>query len=226
MGATDDDDHGKRDPATDVVHLGRAPFDYDGFVNVPVYRGSTVLYPTMESLEKKSQPYSYGRRGTPTVHALENALTKLAGRRHQAHRVGISGRHHRAPPRLPASDHNSHRRYRLSATRQFCDYLLKRLGIETEYYDPLIGGGIAKLFRANTRLVYVESPDPRPSRCRTFPPSPRPRAIKTSGSSRRNTWASPLFCRPWLSAADVVIEAGTKYLGRSCRRASGRDHIQ
>ncbi len=213
MGATDDDDHGKRDPATDVVHLGRAPFDYDGFVNVPVYRGSTVLYPTMESLEKKSQPYTYGRRGTPTVHALENALTKLAGGADT--KLTASGYQAVTTALLAfaeAGDHILMVDTVYQPTRQFCDYLLKRLGIETEYYDPLIGGGIAKLFRANTRLVYVESPGSQTFEMQDIPAIAEAARNKNIWVLADNTWASPLFCRPLALGADVVIEAGTKYL--------------
>src|SRR6476619_2416996 len=66
-------------PETEVVHLGRAPFEHHGFVNPPVYRGSTVLYPTLETLKSRKQPYSYGRRATPTTRALEDAIAHLEG---------------------------------------------------------------------------------------------------------------------------------------------------
>ena len=64
---------------TRLVHAGRSPRDQHGFVNPPVYRGSTVLFPTTASLENRDQEYTYGRRGTPTLRALEQALTELEG---------------------------------------------------------------------------------------------------------------------------------------------------
>ena len=67
----------RRSAATDVVHVGRQPFDQHGFVNTPSYRGSTVLFPTLEQLKSRSQRYTYGRRGTPTTRALEEALCHL-----------------------------------------------------------------------------------------------------------------------------------------------------
>jgi cystathionine beta-lyase len=97
-------------------------------------------------------------------------------------------------------------------TRQFCDYLLTRIGVETEYYDPLIGAGIEKLVRPNTRLLYVESPGSQTFEMQDIP------AIAGVARGRNiwvladNTWASPLYCQPLELGADVVIEAGTKYL--------------
>ena len=74
-----EDGRKSRRPATDVVHLGRDPAAQHGFVNTPVYRGSTVLFPTLNALKERTQPYTYGRRATPTTRALEEALTELAG---------------------------------------------------------------------------------------------------------------------------------------------------
>jgi cystathionine beta-lyase len=79
MAGKDDSSEGAPRPETDVVHLGRAPFEQHGFVNPPVYRGSTVLYPSLEALKTRKQPYTYGRRATPTTRALEDAIVHLEG---------------------------------------------------------------------------------------------------------------------------------------------------
>jgi cystathionine beta-lyase len=212
MGKTDND-HADTAPATEVVHLGRDPFAQHGFVNTPVYRGSTVLYPTLESLEAKTQPYTYGRRGTPTVRALESALTALAGGADT--KLTASG-YQAVTTALFAfaqsGDHILMVDTVYQPTRQFCDHLLKRLGVETEYYDPLLGADVARLFRPNTRLVYVESPGSQTFEVQDIP------AIASRARERNiwvladNTWASPLYCQPLALGADVVIEAGTKYL--------------
>lgn len=55
-------------------------------------------------------------------------------------------------------------------TRLFCAGLLAKMGIETEYYDPLIGAGIAALFRPNTTTLFLNPPAPRALRSRTCPP--------------------------------------------------------
>jgi cystathionine beta-lyase len=212
MGKTDND-HADTAPATEVVHLGRDPFAQHGFVNTPVYRGSTVLYPTLESLEAKTQPYTYGRRGTPTVRALESALTALAGGADT--KLTASGYQAVTTALLAfaqSGDHILMVDTVYQPTRQFCDHLLKRLGVETEYYDPLLGADVARLFRPNTRLVYVESPGSQTFEVQDIP------AIASRARERNiwvladNTWASPLYCQPLALGADVVIEAGTKYL--------------
>lgn len=200
-------------PATDVVHSGRAPFETHGFVNTPVYRGSTVLYPTLESLEAKIQPYSYGRRGTPTVRALEDAITKLYGGTDT--KLTASGYQAVTSAILAfveAGDHILVADTVYQPTRQFCDYLLKRLGIETEYYDPALGGGIAARVRDNTRLIYAECPGSQTFEMQDLPALAHVCREKKLWLLADNTWASPLFCKPLALGADVVIEAGTKYL--------------
>ena len=69
----------KHSEATQIVHHGRHPEAQHGFVNTPVYRGSTVLFPTLAKIKSRDQAYTYGRRATPTTHALEEAITELAG---------------------------------------------------------------------------------------------------------------------------------------------------
>lgn len=213
MATTDDDT--PVTPATAVVHLGREPHAHHGFVNVPVYRGSTVLYPTLASLDAMTQAYTYGRRGTPTVRALEDALTRLAGGADT--KLAASGYQAVTTALLAfveAGDHILMVDTTYQPTRQFCDYMLRRLGVETEYYDPLIGSGIARLIRPNTRLVYVESPGSQTFEMQDVPAI----AAAARAASDKiwvladNTWASPLYCQPLALGADVSIEAGTKYL--------------
>ncbi len=213
MGNPDDNDPAHHAPSTEVVHLGRDPFAHQGFVNTPVYRGSTVLYPTLESLEAKTQPYTYGRRGTPTVTALQDALTELAGG--ASTKLTASGYQAVTTALLAfveSGDHILVADTVYEPTRQFCDYLLKRLGVETQYYDPLIGAGIAEHVRPNTRLVYVESPGSQTFEMQDIPAIADAAHAKNIWVLADNTWASPLYCQPLALGADVVIEAGTKYL--------------
>jgi len=97
-------------------------------------------------------------------------------------------------------------------TRHFCDTVLTRLGVETTYYDPLIGSGIGDLIRDNTRLVYVESPGSQTFEMQDLP------AIAEVAHSRDvlvffdNTWGTPLFCQPFALGADISIQAATKYI--------------
>src|SRR3981081_2296463 len=146
---------------TTLVTAGRDTKAQKGFVNPPVVPGATVLYPTAEDLHAHRGEFQYGRRGTPTTKALQEAMVALEGP--QCAGVGL------APSGLAAisttllavlksGDHvlvcdNAYR-----PTRNFCNGMLARYGVETTYFDPLIGAGIAALFKPNTRAVLVEAP--------------------------------------------------------------------
>ena len=148
-------------PATKVVHSGRAPHDNFGFVNPPVYRGSTVLFPTLEKLRNRDQPYTYGRRRHADRQARwrRPSPTLEGGAADGADGVRLPGGHHGASsPSSKAGDHILMVDSVYQPTRKFCDCMLSKLGVETTYYDPLIGAGIAELVRPNTRLIFTESP--------------------------------------------------------------------
>jgi cysteine-S-conjugate beta-lyase len=199
--------------ATAVIHSGRNPEQQFGFVNPPVYRGSTVLYPTVASLNAKSQPYTYGRRGTPTVAALEDAIAQLeGGAKTKLTSSGLQAVSTALLAFVETGDHILVTDSVYQPTRQFCDYVLKRIGVETEYYDPLIGHGLAKRVRPNTRLLYTESPGSQ-----TFEMQDT-RAVSEIAAEKKiwhlmdNTWASPLLFKPLQHGADVSIQAATKYI--------------
>jgi cysteine-S-conjugate beta-lyase len=200
-------------PATEVVHAGRSPHQNFGFVNPPVYRGSTVLYPTVDSLLAKTQPYTYGRRGTPTVTALEEALAKLEG---GAKTKLMSSGYQAVTTALlafvEAGDHILMTDSVYQPTRQFCDYILKRIGVETEYYDPLIGSAIAKKVRSNTRLIYSECPGSQTFEMQDTRVLSDVAVDKKIWHLMDNTWASPLLFKPFEHGVDVSIQAATKYV--------------
>jgi cystathionine beta-lyase len=213
MSSSDDGTKRPRRPATVAVHAGRDPAAQHGFVNPPVYRGSTVLFPSVASLTSKSQRYTYGRRGTPTVDALQQAIaaieggvdTRLTASGYQAVTTAILSF-------VETGDHILVADSVYQPTRQFCDFLLKRIGVETEYYDPLVGAGIARLVRPNTRLIYTESPGSQTFEVQDIP------AIAEVARARKlwlimdNTWASPLYFKAIAHGVDVSIQAATKYL--------------
>lgn len=202
-----------RQDATEVVHLGRSPFDQHGFVNTPVYRGSTVLYPTLEKITSRAQPYTYGRRATPTTRALEDALTALEG---GAATIltssGLAAVSTAILAFVQAGDHILVTDSVYQPTRTFCDKLLARLGVTTTYYDPAIGAGIAALFTASTRLVLVESPGSQTFEMQDLPAIAAAARAKNIWVLADNTWASPLYCKPLSLGADVSIQAATKYV--------------
>jgi cystathionine beta-lyase len=200
-------------PATEVVHSGRDPHACFGFVNPPVYRGSTVLFPTVEKLWKRDQPYVYGRTSTPTVAALEEAMARVEGGAASA--LTASG--YQAVSTaifafVEAGDHILMTDSVYQPTRKFCDQMLKKLGVETTYYDPLIGAGIDKLVRPNTRLIFTESPGSQTFEVQDIPAIAKVCVKRKLWLLLDNTWASPLYFRPFEHGVDVSIQAATKYV--------------
>ena len=213
MSKSDEPSGSKGRPATKVVHSGRNPEAQHGFVNTPVYRGSTVLFPTLAELKSRQQPYTYGRRATPTTRALEEAITSIAGG--AATILTSSGLCAVSTALLAfveAGDNILMTDSVYQPTRAFCDGMLKRLGVETTYYDPLAAAGIAKLVKSNTRLIFAESPGSQTFEMQDLPALAKVAREMNLWLLADNTWASPLYCKPLSLGADVSIEAATKYV--------------
>ena len=201
---------------TRLVVSGRDTRTQKGFVNPPVVRGSTVLYPTADDLHAHRGEYQYGRHGTPTTRALQDALIALEGPQCAGVGLvpsGLSAISTALLSVLKAGDHvlvcdNVYR-----PTRNFCNGLLTRYGVETTYFDPLIGADIASLFRSNTRAVMVEAPG---SQSFEMPDVPAIAAIAHARGALvidDNTWATPLYRRALEQGVDISIQAATKYIG-------------
>ena len=200
-------------PATEVVHSGHDPHACYGFVNPPVYRGSTVLFPTVEKLWKRDQPYTYGRTSTPTVAALEEAMARVEGGSASA----LTGSGYQAVSTailafVETGDHILVADSVYQPTRKFCDHMLTKLGVETTYYDPLAGAGIDKLVRPSTRLIFTESPGSQTLEVQDIPAIAKVCAKRKLWLLLDNTWASPLYFRPFEHGVDVSIQALTKYV--------------
>lgn len=197
---------------TKLCHIGYDPSDYHGFVNPPVVHASTVLFPNARAMETRSQPYTYGTRGTPTTDALCSAIDALEG---SAGTILVpSGLAAITVPFLAflsAGDHALIVDSVYSPCRHFCDTMLTRLGVEVEYYDPEIGADIERLIRPNTKLVHTEAPGSNTMEMQDI------RAISDAAHKYGcvvtidNTWATPLYFRALDFGADVTIHAATKY---------------
>jgi cystathionine beta-lyase len=201
---------------TTLVTTGRDAEAQKGFVNPPVVHGSTVLYPSADALHAHRGEFQYGRYGNPTTKALQQALMALEGP--QCEGVGLAPSGLSAISTallgvLKAGDHllvcdNAYR-----PSRNFCNGLLARYGVETTYFDPLIGAGIAELFKPNTAAVLVEAPG---SQSLEMPDIP---AIASVAHARGalviddNTWATPLYHRSLEQGVDISIQSATKYIG-------------
>jgi cystathionine beta-lyase len=196
-----------------LVHAGREPFEQHGFVNTPIYRGSTVLYPTTDDLLHRRGRYSYGTKGTPTTEALEKAWTDIAG---AAGTVltpsGLAAVTVALMSCLKAGDHLLMTDSVYLPTRQFCNGMLKKFGVETTYYDPSIGAGIASLMRPNTAAVFTEAPGSQSLEMQDIPAIAEVAHRHGAVVLMDNTWATPLLFPPHERGVDIAIEAGTKYL--------------
>jgi cysteine-S-conjugate beta-lyase len=199
--------------STRLVHAGRDPREQHGFVNTPIYRGSTVLYPTTDDLLHRRGRYSYGTKGTPTTESLETAWTEVAG---AAGTVlapsGLAAVTLALTSCLKAGDHLLVTDSVYRPTRHFCDGMLKKFGVETTYYDPLIGAGIEALMRPNTAAVFTEAPGSQSFEMQDIPAIAEAAHRRGAVVIMDNTWATPLFFPPHERGVDIAIEAGTKYL--------------
>jgi cystathionine beta-lyase len=199
---------------TVLTHVGLAPHDFHGFVNPPVVRASTVLFPDVKTLrDRRSARYSYGLSNTPTIEALTGALTALDGATGTvlvpsglaAVTVAILSAA-RPGTRVLIPDNV------YQPTRRFGDESLPALGIEAVYYDPLIGGGIADLLDGAS-VLFLEAPGSHTFEMPDLPPMVE--AARKAGVTTMidNTWATPLIFRPLDFGIDIALYAGTKYQG-------------
>ncbi|HVV28335.1 MAG TPA: cystathionine beta-lyase [Rhizomicrobium sp.] len=199
-------------PETRATSLGRMSAEHFGVVNTPVYRASTILYPNLAALEANRQPYSYGRRGTPTTRSFETAIADLEG----AARVVTlpSGLNAIATAILSvcgAGDHLLMVDSAYGPTRTLCDRTLRRFGIEASYYAPT--EDIAPLLKPNTRAVFCESPGSLTFEVQDIPAIARTAHAHGASVLMDNTWATPVFFQPLKAGVDLSIQAATKYVG-------------
>jgi cystathionine beta-lyase len=203
-------------PDTRLVTSGRDPQANHGFVNPPVYHASTLLYPTAEDQVAHRARYNYGRRGTPTSEALEDALRELDGETCAGVALLPSGLTAIAAALIAVARSGDHVLVPDSVyrpTRNFCNGVFKRLGVETTYYDPVIGADIAKSFRTNTRAVFVEAPGSQSFEMQDIPAIAKVAHERKTIVMMDNTWATPLYFRAFEKGVDMQIQAGTKYIG-------------
>ncbi len=206
---------------TILEHTGRDPARNFGIVNPPVYHASTVIFPTLKTLletraDRASGAFegiTYGREGTPTTHAFEEAITELeGGYRAVTLPCGLGAIASSLMAFLKAGDHLLMPDQLYGPARQLCDDVLSKFAIEVTYYDGVIGGAIAALMKPNTTIVYLESPGSLTFEVQDVPTIAR--VAKQHGAKvvMDNTWASPIFFHPLAHGVDVVIHAATKYI--------------
>ncbi|KQT57507.1 MULTISPECIES: cystathionine beta-lyase [unclassified Aureimonas] len=201
-------------PNTQLVRSGSDPDEFHGFVNTPVVHASTVLFKDTETMRRRGGKYRYALWGTPTTDALEDALDELEG---SAGTILLpSGLAAVTIPLLAFLGHGDHVLIVdcvYSPTRKFADTVLKRMGVEVEYFDPARPDGIVALMRPETKVVFLEAPGSN-----TFEMMDIKAACDVAHAGGAvtmidNTWATPLFFRPLDHGVDLSIHALTKYPG-------------
>jgi cystathionine beta-lyase len=200
-----------------LARAGRDPGAYQGMVNTPVFRASTILFPDLETYEARGgddfKKVRYGLLGTPTTFAFEDAVAKMeGGYAAVALPSGLAAITAALCAYVKTGDHLLIPDSVYGPTRTFCDTHLKSNGVEIEYYDPLIGAGIEKRFRSNTRAVFCEAPGSLSFEMQDIP------AIAEAAHRRGvpvladTTWGTPYFFRSFEKGVDVSIHAATKYI--------------
>ncbi|MBZ8135439.1 cystathionine beta-lyase [Afifella sp. IM 167] len=205
-------------PETQLSRLGR-PAAHPGPVNMPLHRASTIVFDTVAELEAaKAARFDkgtmfYGRFGTPDVFAFEGAIATLSGG------VGTVA----VPSGLAAcvlplvaflkpGDHVLVTDSVYEPARTSLQAFIARSGVEVSYFDPRAGAQIAGQMRANTRLVYLESPGSLTFEVQDLPAIAAVARDKGVLTMCDNTWASPLYLKPLSLGVDLVVEAATKYV--------------
>jgi len=203
---------------TKIVTAGRHPRAHFGAVNPPVYHTSTILFDSFDAFqnaahEPENSRFAYGRLGTPTTTALEEAVATLEGGSHcRLAPSGLAAITTALTAFLAAGDHLLAPRSAYGPTRNFCATILKRFGVETTLYEPCIGAEIATLIRPNTRIVYTESPTSGLFEVQDIPAIAAAAHARGATVIMDNTWASPLYFKPFAHGVDVSIQAATKYI--------------
>jgi len=206
---------------TQILHAGRDPAANHGVVNPPVYHCSTVLFESVEALietrkDRASGAYvgfTYGREGTATTRAFEDAVTLLeGGYRAVTTSCGLGAICASLTAFLSAGDHLLIVDSLYGPARAFCEEFLRKFGVEITYYPPSIGAGIEALFQPNTKVVYMESPGSLTFEVTDVPAITKLCRARGITTILDNTWASPVCFRPLAHGVDVSINAATKYI--------------
>jgi len=205
-------------PATRAVHLGRNPRKFLGAVNTPIFRATTMLFPTVADLEQAArgeyEGIGYGLHGLPTVTDLQDTVAAIEGA-HAALAVP-SGLTATTLPLLAlakAGDHVLVTDAVYGPTRRFCNNHLTRLGVEVTYYDPLLGADIEREFKPNTRIVFTESPGSLTFCVQDIPAIAAVAHRRGALVVTDNSWATPFGFRSFDHGVDVSVHAATKYIG-------------
>lgn len=208
----------KKSWKTKLIHSdARIPEGF-GSLNVPVYRASTTVFPNAavvdDNWDQYEVGYTYGLYGTPTTLELAGRICELeSGYRTIITPGGQSAISLINLAFLNAGDHMLVPQSIYGPNRQLANRVMRRFGVEVDYYDPLVGGGISELMKPNTRLIWCESPGSITMEVQDVP------AIAEAAHARGalvvldNTWSAGVYFDAFAHGVDVTMQALTKYVG-------------
>lgn len=204
----------KKKTGTLLTHISTDPKKYDGVVNTPVHRASTIVFNSYEEFENMSKaPYNYGRHGTPTSAAFEQAIAALEGAAGSiSASSGLSAITIALTAFTKAGDHVLMTDNAYGPTRKFCTEIMTKHSIEVEFYPPMIGGGIEKLFRKNTTALFIEAPGSLTYEVGDIGAMAKAAKAKKITTIMDNSWGSPLLFKPLENGIDVSVMSATKYI--------------
>ena len=198
-----------------LVSEGRDPENNFGIVNPPVYHASTVTFPTYDQWKNRDprKTISYGRTGTTTQRSLQQAVAAVEGGEHAiAVSSGLAAITTAIAAFVKSGDHILMTDSAYAPARNFCNNMLAKFGVETTYYDPLIGAGIADLIQDNTRIVYTEAPGSQTFEVQDIPAIAEAARRRGAVVINDNTWGTPLLYKSFEHGIDVSVHAATKYI--------------
>ncbi|RDK11832.1 cystathionine beta-lyase [Cupriavidus lacunae] len=208
-------------PDTYLSHGVIDPDDFGGVVNPPVFHASTVTFRDLDDMEARGRAMSgadtdvmwYGRKGTPTTFALQNALAQLeGGHRSLLVSSGLAACTSAIMAFVKAGDHILVSDSVYGPTRHYVETVLARCNVSATFYDPTLGSDIAALFRPATTLVFAESPGSQTFEIQDIPAIAKAAHRHGAVVVIDNTWSTPLFFKPFEHGVDVSVHAGTKYI--------------
>jgi cysteine-S-conjugate beta-lyase len=200
-----------------ITHAGRTSPYFAQSVNPPVYRCSTVTFPSMAAMAEAQadhlNAFYYGRIGTPTTLAFEEAVAAAeGGERCIAMPSGLAAIAGTLSALLKPGDHVLVSDSVYGPTRTFCQDILSKNGVQVDYFHPLLAENIEVLFKPNTKVVFCETPGSLTFEVQDIPAIAKVAHAKGALVVADCTWASPVFYRPFEKGVDVSVLAATKYI--------------
>ena len=201
---------------TKINKIGRNSKKQKGFINPPIYKGSTIVFENFNQYKNEKNIYEalYGLNRTPISDIFENAISRLY--ECDSAIVVSSGLAAVSVPIYALLSENKHiivTDALYSPTRKFITNQLLKFNVQVDYYDPLTSiNNLEKLIRKNTSLIYIESPGTGTFEIQDIPAITKLAKKYNIATIADNTWASFLYCNPFKLGVDIVIEAATKYI--------------